>query len=227
MKKQTYMCVYVFVISNMYASDIQGLDLRDYEALWIKTARNLHWNSHKIYKSPPHYLKAQLEKYKADSQTKNMSPLITRSMIPWAYIYGLYMYIYIYIYIYIGPYIYMKYILTVGICSTPSSYSLSLWICVQRELSRSLVVDDSVLVPRNLTRILTPSASNHSGKSDVTFAITEVLPAPGSPHITTGALKFKCRLIHGFCERGGSPIVFTIDAFANHCQITLLVTKKS
>ena len=121
----------------------------------------------------------------------------------------------------------MKYILTVGICSTPSSYSLSLWICVQRELSRSLVVDDSVLVPRNLTRILTPSASNHSGKSDVTFAITEVLPAPGSPHITTGALKFKCKLIYGFCERGGSPIVFTIDAFANHCQITLLVTKKN
>ena len=79
--------------------------------------------------------------------------------------------------------------LTVGIFSISELTPIILRIWVQSDLSKSLVVDDWVLVPRNRIITLTLLLSIHSRERYATFAITDVFPAPGSPHITTGDLK--------------------------------------
>ena len=80
-------------------------------------------------------------------------------------------------------------VLTVGIFSIPELSPIILRIWAQSDLSKSLVVDDWILVPRNRIITLTLLLSIHSRKRYDTFAITDVFPAPGSPHITTGDLK--------------------------------------
>ena len=118
-------------------------------------------------------------------------------------------------------------VLTVGIFSIWYSCLLTLWIWVQIDLIRSFVLEDSVLVPRNRTITLVPFSSLiHSGNRDAIFAINEVLPDPGSPHITTGDLKWTIgHFKFNYCR--GIYVRFSIGELAISCNLDWNINKLS